>query len=92
MIDRPGVGGPVEISPNGRWATAFSDNVLELLDIATGNVSVIATGLANYSHSYWSPDSRRVLFTTGEGTYQTVVGTGKTTLLIPVPDASTGTR
>jgi len=81
VIGQPGIGGGVEISPDGRWATRYLDGNLELLDISTGTLAVLETGVTNSSH--WSPDSRRVLFAKQDGTYQTVIGTGKSTLLYP---------
>jgi hypothetical protein len=80
-VGRPGERGGVEISPDGRWATVSADGNLELLDISSGTLAVLATGVTNASH--WSPDSRRVLFVKADGTYQAVIGTGKSTLLYP---------
>jgi len=81
VVGRPGIGGSVEISPDGRWATAFANGNLELVDINAGTVAILATDVLGTSSSHWSPDSRRVLFTKADGTYQAVIGTGKTTLL-----------
>jgi Tol biopolymer transport system component/predicted Ser/Thr protein kinase len=92
VIGQPGVGGAVEISPDGRWAAAYLSGNLELLDISTGTLAILDTGVsANAPH--WSPDSRRVIFSKRDGTYQAVIGTGKSTLLYPdVQDVTDWTK
>jgi len=83
--------GAIEMSPNGRQAVVQhergSTRDLYLLEVSTGVLSQMTFSPEQEIDPVWSPDSRRVAFVVignkDPGVYQTVVGSGKSTLIYP---------